>query len=296
MRWKNSLSVFALTAMILSSTMAGAAVKTLSVSHALGEPGASVIVDITVDNAAEIAGASFTVTYEKAKLTLTNVESNFFGTFLAQGITNPSTVVVDGITYDNPLVHNSTAGAAGSMIAAARKDNGTGLNRTLFTLTFHINETATFGVTPITIVSSIINNVTAGYSASGEAIPLLVGMGSDATHYLSYPDQTDPGYAVSIISGSISIDLQFVDSENGGTPDGISDNWEMLYFANLITANAISDYDKDGYSDLQEYLNRWEKDQNSASYDPRIKNAAGGTGYVESKHWALPIVNLLLLE
>lgn len=36
--------------------------------------------------------------------------------------------------------------------------------------------------------------------------------------------------------------------------DGIADEWEMLWFGNLTTANATSDFDNDGTSDLREFL------------------------------------------
>ena len=36
--------------------------------------------------------------------------------------------------------------------------------------------------------------------------------------------------------------------------DGIADAWELLNFGNLTTANATSDFDHDGSTDLQEYL------------------------------------------
>jgi len=35
--------------------------------------------------------------------------------------------------------------------------------------------------------------------------------------------------------------------------DGLPDEWEMTYFGNLTTANATSDFDHDGQSDLKEY-------------------------------------------
>ena len=69
------------------------------------------------------------------------------------------------------------------------------------------------------------------------------------------------GYAWSANLGWINLgDLTFnvrtdtirrgVDS-NG---NGIADAWEILNFGNLTTATAISDFDKDGISDLQEYF------------------------------------------
>jgi M6 family metalloprotease-like protein len=79
----------------------------------------------------------------------------------------------------------------------------------------------------------------------------------------------------------------YADSDN----DSIADDWEMQYFGNLTTANATSDFDKDGYSDRQEYLNfvAGEKDSAGADYDPTKKNAPPGGNW-------LPIVNKLLLR
>lgn len=36
--------------------------------------------------------------------------------------------------------------------------------------------------------------------------------------------------------------------------DGISDDWEMTYFENLTSADSLSDYDKNGVSDLAEFM------------------------------------------
>jgi hypothetical protein len=76
--------------------------------------------------------------------------------------------------------------------------------------------------------------------------------------------------------------------------DGIADAWEEKYFGNLTTADAKSDYDKDGYSDLQEYLNSLVgKDPAGAEYNPTVKNAPGGTGYSGKSHLRA-VYNLLL--
>ncbi len=63
--------------------------------------------------------------------------------------------------------------------------------------------------------------------------------------------------------------------------DNIDDNWEVTYFGDLITADDTTDYDGDGYSDLQEFINHnnGETDPEGYIYDPTIKNIAGGTGY-----------------
>jgi hypothetical protein len=63
--------------------------------------------------------------------------------------------------------------------------------------------------------------------------------------------------------------------------DGIDDAWEQLFFGNLTTANSTSDYDRDGYTDLQEYLNNKNRsaDPDGLSFDLSAANAAGGEGY-----------------
>ena len=73
--------------------------------------------------------------------------------------------------------------------------------------------------------------------------------------------------------------------------DGIPDIWELLYFGNTTKADGSTDWDKDGYTDLQEYLNQLnsEKDPAGGEYDPKTVNAPGGTGYVDSDFWGLMI-------
>jgi PKD repeat protein len=63
--------------------------------------------------------------------------------------------------------------------------------------------------------------------------------------------------------------------------DGIPDDWEILYFQNLTTCDATSDFEKDGYTDLQEYFNMLnnETDPKGIQYHPKVINAPGGTGY-----------------
>ena len=77
--------------------------------------------------------------------------------------------------------------------------------------------------------------------------------------------------------------------------DGIDDAWEKFWFNDLTTADESTDYDNDGYSDLQEFLN-WlagETDPKGEAYNPKVKNAPGGTGYDGRGH--LQAVYKLLL-
>jgi hypothetical protein len=68
------------------------------------------------------------------------------------------------------------------------------------------------------------------------------------------------GYAWSANCGWISLSNASAVVQTGsiarGTDtdgDGIADGWELSEFGNLTTANATSDYDKDGMTDRQEY-------------------------------------------
>ncbi|MDX9842103.1 MAG: hypothetical protein RBS95_11640 [Desulfobulbus sp.] len=77
--------------------------------------------------------------------------------------------------------------------------------------------------------------------------------------------------------------------------DGILDSWEMSFFGNTTTADATSDADRDGYTDLQEFRNaqNGETDPQGARYDPKRVNAPGGTGHPSR---ILPILQLLLSD
>ena len=80
----------------------------------------------------------------------------------------------------------------------------------------------------------------------------------------------------------VGIDMTLITTQDTDA-DGISDAWEIKYFGNITTANGTTDYDRDGYSDLQEYLNgdKGETDPQGGEYDPKTANAPGGTGYVD---------------
>jgi hypothetical protein len=101
-------------------------------------------------------------------------------------------------------------------------------------------------------------------------------------------------YTTGTITGPCTVTASFREIDSDG--DGIDDAWEEYWFGDLTSADAKSDFDKDGYSDLREYLN-WlagETDPEGGTYDPTEKNAPGGTGWHSPTGW-LPAVNLLLL-
>lgn len=276
--------------------VASAANKILSLvdgtdSHVItGNVGDTVVVEVHIDDAASVAGASFTVTYDTDNLSLNSVTSTFFKTFVLQGLLNPpedlNYITVDGVKYYRPLVSNDIS--TGTMIAAARFDNGGGTDVNLFNLSFEL--TGVPGTYPISIIASTIDNEAAGYAPGGETIPLLVGIDGD-----SYPTHN----VTSVIEANITI---FIDIDG----DGIDDNWEIAHIppgtpagTELNVFTATGDYDHDGYSDLQEYLNRGELDPDDQTYDPVVINAPGGPGYVPPTNPVNPInpaINLLLLR
>lgn len=255
-------------------------------------------VQIKVNDAAVIAGAAFTVTYDTANLTLDNVNSPFFGTFDAQVIATPESnttggyVTVDSVNYYSPQVVASATN--GSMLAAARFDDGSGTNELLFTLTF--TATGSPGDYPISVRQSVIDNVDAGYDAEGESLPFFVGIG----------DGTYPTHTVDTINGIndcvVTVTAQLIET----VADLIDDNWEITNRPDGVAADATDvldyftatgDYDRDGYSDYQEYLNfvNGEVDPANNSYNPAIDNAANGTGYKNIGN-LIPIISTLLLN
>ena len=74
-----------------------------------------------------------------------------------------------------------------------------------------------------------------------------------------------------------------IDTDSDTDDDAIADTWEMTHFGNLTSVDGTTDYDQDGYTDLQEYLNDkgGETDPQGGEYDPKTINAPEGTGYVD---------------
>lgn len=229
-----------------------------------GYQGKTVEFDVRVDNASMVAGAVFTVTWDTGNITLVNVTSDFFENFSKQGV-SPAQVTVDQKTYYSPFV--SKIMPQGCMVAGARKINGIGTNIPIFTLKFLLNGSA--GSYPIDVIESKISNTNAGYSPTGEPVPFFVGY--DSNSYISHSAVAYPG-TIRLYSN--------LDTDADGLPDA----WEMLHFGNLTTANAKTDWDGDGYTDLTEFLNHQDglTDPNGRQYDPKNQNAPSGKGYVNN--------------
>lgn len=298
-----------LSVILLFSTMTEAANKTLSLVSSSGLSTIAVtagsdpiVVEVRIDDETIVAGASFKITYDTSKLSLSGVGSTFFDTFTHQNIPTPSEtpgyITVGGTEYYSPIVSNPVT--AGTMLAAARVNNETGGKKTLFTLNFqYIGGATGLPLTlPVAITQSIINNTNAGYPDAGEAIPYLVGIVAGTPNtYISYPSMPGPTNVVTTNPCNIVINSAFVDTDG----DGIDDNWERAKVpAGTAPENALKvfsatgDYDRDGYTDLQEYKNSLVgdgKDPQGVAYDPKVKNVPGGIGYARG----LPGINFLIL-
>jgi hypothetical protein len=283
MKIKNAAVMLAVLLLCIGMANSSAAV-TLTVGDSAGYEEQTVNVDVMVDDPLGIAGASFTVTYDSANVTLTNVESTFFDTFAQQWAEldpqpdplPPNSVTVDSVEYTQPLLSNDVPGT-GTLVAAARVTAETNAaNTVLFTLSFVLNDGSSLGTYDVEINATTLNNTDAGYDAGGETIPLLIGADpsvADLTDPLAFPIiMAAPG---TVVDGSVTFaEIPDVDG------DGIDDNWEIATFGDLVTADATSDYDQDGYTDKQEWLNKDINDPDGNPFDPvGWKNAAGGDGY-----------------
>ena len=234
--------------------------------------GNTVQVPITVDNPATLAGAAFTITYS-ANLTLDSVDSIFFDTFANQWASlspapdplPPSSVEVDSVVYDQPLITNTIT--EGMRIAAARcMPAAAGGETTIFTLTFSLKAEAAPGKYTVDIIATELDNEAAGYDAGGETIPMLVGAD------LSVSDPTAAGAFPVLAPATADPDAGSVTFEIDEDDDGVGDFWEIDHFGSIQAKDGTEDSDNDGYSDAQEFEN---------NTDPGEQDAAGGEGYNE---------------
>jgi len=147
------------------------------------DTGESIYLNIVVDNASAIAGCAFTLTYPAYALTApeitsdglpvnTNEITSLFGFTFTQNSTTYQTnrqyATVDGSTgkiyFSGAAINTTTGGAkytSGSMV--------------LFTVKFTPIATAAVMGYTFTLTPTTLTNTQAGYSAGGEAVPVLVG-------------------------------------------------------------------------------------------------------------------------
>ncbi|MFC1886737.1 hypothetical protein ACFLZM_06755 [Thermodesulfobacteriota bacterium] len=245
MKPRNLISILSVIAMVMIlSGFAHAALTPQTVTITLGPATVGVssqtaTLNVRVDNPGEIAGAAFTVKYNTAELTLTNVTSTFFDTFANQLANAPipyTSVEVGGEVYDQPLIQGDgidDAGTTSVMVAAARGQAGE-TQTTLFTLTFNVlpdpkNAGDTYDVT---IIPSVINNTDAGYDANGEAIPMLVAADTDMNAPLTEAFSAIPVTSESI-TGTIMVVGEAVAEGGGAAPAAGDDGGSGCFISTL---------------------------------------------------------------
>ncbi|QTA78555.1 EF-Hand calcium-binding site-containing [Desulfonema limicola] len=230
-----------------------------------------------------VAGAAFTLRYDSS-LTVTVDNTTFFDTFVNQGFTAgqdglDANELVSG--FDSPFVTN--AGTEGTKkltrIAAARKDAGAiaAGGTVLFTLSVEGTVAGTFAIEIIPTIpnpNSEGDTNAAGWSV-GEMSDLLIGVDTTPGTTDPFPVRLAKADTANMDAGSVIVKGDvMVDSDS----DGIDDSWEMTYFGDLTTADATTDYDQDGYKDVDEYLNSIAgQDANGNDYNPNFMNPPGGT-------------------
>ena len=205
---------------------------TLTVGNGSNYADQTVQIPITVDNPIGIAGASFTLTYDSSKITLTDVQSTFFDTFMNQWnsldtIPNPlppTSIELGGSTYTQPLIKNPVA--PGATISAARCTPSDNSSNTLLVLSFTLKPGASVGGYAIGVSSSVIDDTAAGYDESGKSIPVLMGadLSRDITDPLAFPvllDPNDQSVGGTLVAGSVTFNIISGTDTDG---DGIWDD------------------------------------------------------------------------
>ncbi|MDH3346555.1 MAG: cohesin domain-containing protein, partial [Desulfobulbaceae bacterium] len=178
-----------------------------------------------------------------------SLNDEIFLTVVAQNVTNLDTYQVE-VLFDPAKLQ---------FLAGYEENTLTGLNNILksnggTTIGFMSVETTTGTVN---IVNSLVGD-DASIAPEGTGIIAILKFRVLAESYSNnlllnnvyFVDNTGINEnAANLLNGAV-LPIS-TDSDN----DGIDDGWELLYFDDLVTANAITDFDNDGYSDRQEYLN-----------------------------------------
>ncbi len=164
----------------LEATADGATAKT----SYFKDKGESLYLNIVVDDVTGIAGCAFTLTYPAGALTAPQISSEGLPVTTTE-ITSPFgfTFLKDGTTTQTHRENVTAAGDAGKIyFSGAAIDTTTGGAKftsggqmVLFTVKFAVKSDATVRDYTFSLSPTTLTNTQAGYSASGEAIPVLVG-------------------------------------------------------------------------------------------------------------------------
>lgn len=142
--------------------------------------GESIYLNILVDDATGIAGCAFTLTYPAGALTAPQISSE------GLPVNSSEITSVFGFTFLNDQTHRENVIVSGDTgkiyFSGAAIDTTTGGAKypsggpiVLFTVKFTVKSDASVRDYNFSLSPTTLNNTQAGYSASGEAIPILVG-------------------------------------------------------------------------------------------------------------------------
>ncbi|MFH2124175.1 MAG: RHS repeat domain-containing protein [Pseudomonadota bacterium] len=126
----------------------------------------------------------------------------------------------------------------------------------------------------IILITMFVCHVLVFYSSAGAGGAYYEYDANGRLVQCSYTNQAMERYSYDAVGNIISIVSYQVSGFVDSDVDGIDDTWELFYFKSLQTADDKTDYDKDGYTDLEEYLLWMEGtlDDNGLSFNPLIFN------------------------
>ena len=182
--WIGICLIFGFSSLSQAHTLSLETTSGWATAKAVFYKGESLYLNILADDATGIAGCAFTLTYPAGALTAPQISSeglpinsteinSFFGfTFLKDGTTyqtHRENVTVSGdvgkIYFSGAAINTTTGGA--------KYLNGGPI--VLFTVKFTVKSDAPVRDYNFSLSPTTLNNTQAGYSASGETIPVLVG-------------------------------------------------------------------------------------------------------------------------
>lgn len=253
--------------------------------------GESLYVNIVLGNAADVAGCAFTLNYPASVLTPPATDAE--GVVVTPGeITS-----IFPFSYGTTDTHRANSGEAGKIYfsgAAINPDTGgskhTGGEVVLFTVKFTVKNDAVWGNFNLTLTQTELCNYAAGLIADNNSnqqcdageevqVPVLVGALAQGVTGFDNFDCGNPPCAFPVLLGDTANPFSTVSLSSGIVPNETDyENWKTTNGWQDIGSSS-SDYDQDGYSNMQELLN---------NTDPTTQDPQNGTGYDPSSDDRVP--------